>query len=372
MKIISILLLLILPILLWSNSPKILEVDKQIVYQVFDGNYHAADSLLEAQIMLYPDLPKYFTLKAHALFYTRYFDNTGMDRDSLMQLIMDYTQKAIDVSDELAKTIDIKFYLGVAHGYRSRINGIRQEFYDAYWDARKCYNYLEDVIEEDPAYYDAYLGMAVIDYFNATRITGWRRTLAWFLGMTGDREKALEFFNKVEEKGSLFQAEATFINAMMHRFLEIDFDRATPYLENLMAQYPNNTFMQNQYRSLQFNQLIQEKGVDYLAANIDSLRSQYNINNANILNAIGYNYVNNQDYQTALAVFQLNVRLFPEIANCYDSVAEGYMLLGRNDEAIRNYRIAFEKLDSDTTITEDFRELLRESIPERLRQLEAL
>jgi tetratricopeptide (TPR) repeat protein len=348
------------------------EVDKQIVHQVFDGNYAVADSLLEAQILSNPKSPKYYALKAHALFYTRYFDNTGMDRDSLMQLIMENTQKAISVADELEKTIEIKFYLGVAHGYRSRINGIRQEFYDAYWDARKCYNYLEDVIEEDPEYYDAYVGIAVLDYFNATRITGWRRTLAWFLGMTGDREKALEYFNKVDEKGNLFQPEATFINAMMYRFLETDFDKAVPYFDNFLARYPNNIFMQNQYRSLQFNQLIQEEGVDYVVANIDSLRIQYNINNANILNAIGYNYVNNEDYETAVAIFQLNVELFPAVANGYDSLAEGYMLMGRNDKAIRNYRIAFEKLDSDTSITEDFRELLRESIPERLKQLEAL
>jgi hypothetical protein len=45
------------------------------------------------------------------------------------------------------------------------------------------------------------------------------------------------------------------------------------------------------------------------------------------------------------------------------------MLVENNQEAIRNYQIAFEMLDSDTTITEQFREFLRENIEERLSQL---
>jgi tetratricopeptide (TPR) repeat protein len=372
MKVYLLFILLIWVQFAGANPPDLTEVDQEIISHIFNGDYQSADSLLEAQIKLQPDFPKYYALKSHSAFYARYFDNSGMDRDSLLQLVLDYARKAIDVSEDLEETTEIKFYLGVAHGYKSRVYGIQRELYDAYWAARKGRNYSKDVIEEDPEYYDAYVGLAVLDYFNATQITGWRRTLAWFLGMSGDREKALEYFNLVEEKGSLFKPEAEFINAMMYRFLETDFDRAVPYFENFIARYPDNIYMQNQYRTLQLNQLIRNQGVEYLAANIDSLRTEYNINNAGVLNAIGYGFVNNEDYETAVAVFRLNVELNPEVANCYDSLGEGYLLLGNNEEAIKNYQIAGEKLETDTTMTEEFREVIRESVETHLRELNAL
>jgi len=350
-------------------SQEFLPLDRQIVRLVFNGEYFAADSLLEAQIKADSNNPKYYALKAHAVFYTRYFDNTGMNRDSLVQLVLDYTQKALAVSEDLEETTEIKFYRGVALGYQSRINGIRREYWDAYWEARDSYNYMEDVLEENPEFYDAMIAPAVIDYFTAAQLTGWRRTLAWFLGMSGDRDKALEYFRTVAEKGTLFKPEAKFINAMLYRFFETDFAKATPYFESFLALYPENTFMQGQFRTLQLNQLIGDRGVAYLAAHIDSLRDPYGINNANVLNGLGYNFINNEDYETAVAIFQINIGLYPDVANGYDSLGESYMLLGNNQEAIRNYRIAFEKLDSDTTITEQFREFLRENIEDRLNQL---
>jgi tetratricopeptide (TPR) repeat protein len=351
------------------NSQNYEPVDLQIIDFTFNGNYLSADSLLEARIKANPQSPKYYAIKSHVLFYTRYFDNTGMNRDSLVQLIVDNAQKAIDVSEELEETADIKFYRGVAFGYKSRINAIRGELWDAYWDVRDSYNYFEEIIEENPEYYDALIGIAVTDYFNATRITGWRSTLAWFLGMSGDRDKALEYFSTVAEKGKLFKPEAKFVNAMMYRFFETDFERATPYFDDFLAVYPDNTFMQNQYRSLQLNKLIQEKGVEYLAENIETLREEYDISNANVLNAIGYNLINNEDLEAAVRVFQINLKLYPEVANCYDSLAEGYMLQGNNEKAIQYYQIAYEKLDADTTITEQFREFLRDGIEERLSEL---
>jgi len=362
-------LLLILILFSAAPSQNILPVDQQIVNRVFNGEFFVADSLLEARIKADPTQPKYYALKAHAVFYTRYFDNTGMNRDSLVQLVLDYAQKALDVSEDLDETTETKLYRGIALGYKSRINAIRRDYWDAYWEARKSYNILEDVFQENPEFYDALLGPAVIDYFTATQLTGWRRSLAWLLGMSGDRDRALEHFDIVAEKGTLFKPEAKFINAMMYRYIETDFDRATPYFENFLALYPDNEFMQNQFRSLRLNRLIQEKGVEYLASHVDSLRDPYGITNANVLNAIGYNFINNEAYETAVSVFQINVKLYPDIANNYDSLGEGYMLLGNTQEAIRNYQIAFEKLDSDTTITEQFREFLRENIQDRLNQL---
>ena len=44
----------------------------------------------------------------------------------------------------------------------------------------------------------------------------------------------------------------------------------------------------------------------------------------------------------AVAVFQFNVELYPDVANTWDSLGEGYMTKGDNEKAIGCYRKALE------------------------------
>jgi len=57
------------------------------------------------------------------------------------------------------------------------------------------------------------------------------------------------------------------------------------------------------------------------------------------------------------------------VANCYDSLAECYMTIGENELAIKYYKMAWEKIETDPTITDQFKEILREGIPQRLDEL---
>ncbi len=45
----------------------------------------------------------------------------------------------------------------------------------------------------------------------------------------------------------------------------------------------------------------------------------------NEMNALGYQFMNNNDFPTALAIFTTNTKLYPTIANGWDSLAEAYM-----------------------------------------------
>lgn len=55
------------------------------------------------------------------------------------------------------------------------------------------------------------------------------------------------------------------------------------------------------------------------------------------INATGYRLLRDGEHDDAIAVFALNVELFPESANTYDSLGEAYMRSGQNELAIRNY-----------------------------------
>ncbi len=55
------------------------------------------------------------------------------------------------------------------------------------------------------------------------------------------------------------------------------------------------------------------------------------------INSWGYSLISQEKLQPALNVFLLNVHMFPDSANTYDSLAETHWLLGNIDEAIKDY-----------------------------------
>jgi thiol-disulfide isomerase/thioredoxin len=68
--------------------------------------------------------------------------------------------------------------------------------------------------------------------------------------------------------------------------------------------------------------------------------------NESELNAYGYVLLGQANVKEAIAVFRVNVNLFSESANCFDSLGEAYTIAGFKDRAIQAYEIA-AKLDPE-------------------------
>jgi tetratricopeptide (TPR) repeat protein len=62
----------------------------------------------------------------------------------------------------------------------------------------------------------------------------------------------------------------------------------------------------------------------------------------NRFNRLGYQYLSQNRVDDALAVFELNTRLYPESGNCWDSYGEALAAAGRKEEALRQYQKALE------------------------------
>ncbi len=70
------------------------------------------------------------------------------------------------------------------------------------------------------------------------------------------------------------------------------------------------------------------------------------------LNAAGYRLLGNGKIMEAIQVFTINVELYPESANAYDSLAEAHMKGGDNRKAIENYKKSLE-LNPDNNNAEE-------------------
>lgn len=62
----------------------------------------------------------------------------------------------------------------------------------------------------------------------------------------------------------------------------------------------------------------------------------------NLLNNLGYSYLQDKDIQKAIAVFELNVQAYPNSSNVYDSYGEALMMNNENEKAITNYKKSVE------------------------------
>ncbi len=75
------------------------------------------------------------------------------------------------------------------------------------------------------------------------------------------------------------------------------------------------------------------------------------------LNRMGYDYLRRDEMKEALNVFSLNVDLFPESFNVYDSYAEACMQSGEMDLAVKNYKKSLELNPDNTNALEMLRKI---------------
>lgn len=95
------------------------------------------------------------------------------------------------------------------------------------------------------------------------------------------------------------------------------------------------------------------------------LVSKYGIRAAADLNGMGYYLIFKNRLADAIAVFKANARLFPDEANCFDSLGDALERNGQNELALANYEKAFlkakEKNDPNLAVFEKNYKRLKEA-----------
>jgi tetratricopeptide (TPR) repeat protein len=61
-----------------------------------------------------------------------------------------------------------------------------------------------------------------------------------------------------------------------------------------------------------------------------------------VLDRLGYDLLRSQKVKEAIEILKLNVEMFPQAFNVYDSLGEAYMVNGDKELAIKNYEKALE------------------------------
>ena len=89
---------------------------------------------------------------------------------------------------------------------------------------------------------------------------------------------------------------------------------------------------------------MRTKGMDEFMSNFEKTLADngYKLENDMKLNALGYTLLNQGMVNEAISVFKMNIKLFPNVPNVYDSLGEAYMIAGKKEKAIENYEKVLE------------------------------
>lgn len=105
-----------------------------------------------------------------------------------------------------------------------------------------------------------------------------------------------------------------------------------------------------------FNKAI----LDYNKLKYNNLDKTTALDFENALNELGYTFINQQQIDKAIKIFELNVQEHPESANCYDSLGEAYFKNKQLELARENYKKAFDLNPKNTNAKEMIKKIENE------------
>lgn len=328
--------------------------------------YKESYEVFQKLIELEPDNPRGYFLSS-AVYFWMYTED--LKNEEVGDKFRDLSYEAVEVAEAKLEVnendIDAMFYLGGAYGSLGRYYVAQKSYLNAYWYGTKGKNYLEDVVELDSTYYDAYLGLGIYHYL-ADALPRSVKILSFLLGIQGDREQGLREIMLAAEKGTYTKTEAMFVLAGLYTFREERQEEAIEIFNELLEKYPENpgallalgrcyeNFGNCDLALDAYNRILANKG------------SQSRLPRGTVYYRVGDSYFSKNDFERAKNNFLLAIasdtaevgkkrwttsRAHLKAAQCYEILGEiesaKYQLsLISEEDGGRSYRDAQERIEN--------------------------
>lgn len=314
---------------------KITDLGSQGMELVYDMKFNEANNIFDKIIKLEPKNAYGYFLKLVCYFWMCL--NNPQD-EATTEKYKEISYKTIDVAEEMLDKneddIDAMFYLGGAYGNLGRYYSMDKSWWSAYWNGKKGKNYLQDVIENDPQYYDAYLGLGIYHYY-ADELPKLVKFFSFILGIEGDKELGFKELRLAISKSKNTRTEAMFFLGAIYTDIEKDFEKALPIFKDLFDKYPNNSIFGLALAKCYWKLEKYELAKNQFQLMFDKFSNHKKV--VLYLNNYGYLLLEQGYYDEAIEIFKRQVELFPKDANSYDSLGDGYRKAGKIKLAIEQY-----------------------------------
>lgn len=311
---------------------------------VYNMKYNEANTVFDEIIKLEPQNAYGYFLKSVCYFWM--FQNYPKD-ENIGEKYKNITFKAVEIAEEMLdknkNNIDAMFYLGGAYGNLGRFYAMDKSFVKAYWYGKKGKNYLLEVKERNPKYYDACLGLGIYHYY-ADVLPKVIKTFSFILGIQGDRELGLKELHLAVSKSKNTKTEAMFFLGAIYVDLEKDYKKALPIFKELFEKYPDNKFAVMSLARCYWETGSYELAIKQYRLMSNKIKDDKKY--GELYNGYGYRLLQKGFNDEAIEVFKKLVELFPNEANSYDSLGDGYKEIGKIELAKEQYKKAL-KIDPD-------------------------
>lgn len=161
------------------------------------------------------------------------------DYETFMNLSDKLVEKCENIIDKNENDLDARLYLGWTYTTRAFAIGLLGENYlKAASEIKDGNNNLTYVLEKNPGYNDAALGLGVYNYLTSFI----PRKLQWLtdiLGFSGNREEGQKLLKKASDKGTYTSSEAKFYLTLL-LWREEKYPESEGYAQALKSKYPTS------------------------------------------------------------------------------------------------------------------------------------
>ncbi len=161
------------------------------------------------------------------------------DYETFLNLSDKLVEKCENIIDKNENDLDARLYLGWTYTIRAFAVGLLGENYlKAASEIKDGNNNLKYVLEKNPEYYDATLGLGVYNYLTSFI----PRKLQWLtniLGFSGNRDEGKRLLKLASEKGTYTSNEAKFYLTLL-LWREEQYPEAEGYVQALITKYPTS------------------------------------------------------------------------------------------------------------------------------------
>lgn len=250
----TLIIFLLLSSLIYSqNFLKVDALDKKLIDLTFNDEYIEVKQICDSLINLDNKNPKYYFhyFSADALQLHEKINQSPMnERGAMRELLADSSiaklEKTLEFLDDIEMTPENRFFIASLYGYYSRYAGLNRSWWAAYINGSKANDMFNEIIEEFPDCYDAYLYPGVFSYY-AARLSGFTSFIASILGVSGNRAEGLEKINIALQKGEMVYPQALLMTIEINAIMEDNPYNALPSFEKFIKDYPKNKRVLNWY-----------------------------------------------------------------------------------------------------------------------------
>ena len=321
-----------------------------------------------------PDNPAAY----HYLSRDRLYRFLGSGDEADFNSFFDYSNLAVEKAERLLEkksgNQDIKFILGSAQFLRSIAHSYKGENMDAFFSAKNAKGNLEDVVEENPKYYDAYLGIGALKYA-LSEISGFATLALKLARLSGNKNEGLELVKKTYDSGERLKPEAAFQLSKIYNDYLAFYGKASEVLEPIIKKYPNNVLFLYQYAIAKMNDRKLDEAEKILRRVLKINNADFHQTNSYSNFLLGDIFFKKNEFAKAIENYKrflksTNELAYTGIANLRISISQ--LFLGRDLEARKSLLLAQNgnpDIKEDEFAKERSKEILSDGLSEEEKTL---